>query len=147
MYKREEKTVDEDLEWDQGNQPSKRVKVGMPFAFKKQRSLQHKQVGLSQKVPVKTNVTDLSDRDVAFFSIAATLLFPYMLGLTLAYFLFSFYSGMTLLTFLSIDKDYLYIQLWAMGAYFFITAWMIWVILRTFTNRRYYSSFTLPIPL
>ena len=139
MYKRVEETVDENLEWDQGNES--------PSAFKKQRSVQHKQIGLGQKFPLKTNVTDLSDKDVALFSMAATLLFPYMLGLMLTYFLFSFYGGMTLLAFLGIDKDYFYIQLWGMGAYFFITAWMVRVVLRTFTNKRYYSSRTLPIPL
>ncbi len=147
MYKRVEKIVDENLECAQGNEPSRQVKVGMPSRIKQKKSFQHKQIGLSQKFSVKKNVTDLSNRDVAFFSIAATLLFPYMLGLMLTYFLFSFYGGMSLLAFLGIDKDYLYIQLWVLGAYFFITAWVIWVILRTFTHKRYYSSLTLPIAL
>ena len=147
MYKREEEIVDENLECDQGNEPSKQLKVRLPSGIKQKKSFQHKQVGLSQKFSVKNNVTDLSHRDVAFFSIAATLLFPYMLGLMLTYFLFSFYGGMSLLAFLGIDKDNLSIQLWVLGAYFFITAWMIWIVLRTFTNKRYYSSLTLPTTL
>jgi len=147
MYKRDEEIVDENLEWDQGNEPSKQRKVRLSSGIKQKKSFQHKQIGLSQKFSVKKNVTDLSDADVALFSIAATLIFPYMLGLTLTYFLFSFYGGMSLLTFLSIDKDYLYIQLWGMGSYFFITVWMILAVLRIFTNKRYCSSLTLPIPL
>lgn len=145
MYKRIEEIVDENLEWDQGNEPSKQGKAGMLSGFKKQRSLQHKQGRLGQKFPMKTNVADLSDRDIAFFSIAATLIFPYMLGLMLTYFLFSFYGGMSLLAFLSIDKDYLFIQMWGMGAYFFITTWVIWAVLRTFRNNRSHISLTVPI--
>jgi hypothetical protein len=147
VYRRVEETVDENLEWDQGKELPKEMKAEMPFGFKKQRSFQHKQIGLSQKFPVKTNVADLSDRDVALFSIAATLLFPYMLGLMLTYFLFSFYGDMSLLAFLGIDKDYFYIQLWGMGAYFFITAWVIWAVLRTFRNKRSHISLTVPIHL
>ncbi|PHS36991.1 MAG: hypothetical protein COB07_11735 [Sulfurovum sp.] len=139
MYKRIEDIENEKLEWDQGTEPSKKVKVVMPSGSKKQRS--------SQKFPLKTNVKDLSKRDVALFSMAATLLFPYMLGLMLTYFLFSFYGGMSLLAFLNIDKDYLFIQLWGLGAYFFITTWVIWAILRTFRNKRSYISLTVPIPL
>lgn len=134
MYKRNDEIVDENLEWDQGKEPSEEMRVKMPSGLKKQRSFHHKQVGLSQKFPVKKNVTDLSDRDVTLFSIVAALLFPYMLGLTLTYFLFSFYGGMNLLTFLSIDEDHLHIQLWTMGAYFLITAWVTWAVLKTFRN-------------
>jgi len=132
MYKRNEEIEDENLECGQGKVPSREVRA----AFKKQRSLQYRQVGLSQKFPVKKNVTDLSDKDVTLFSIAATLIFPYMLGLTLTYSLFSFYGGMSLLAFLNIDEDNLHIQLWAMGAYFFITAWVTWAVLKTFRNNR-----------
>ena len=147
MYKREEEIVDENLEYDQCNERSKQVKVRLPSGIKQKKSFQHKQVGLSQKFSVKKNVTDLSDADVALFSIAATLIFPYMLGLMLTYFLFSFYGSMSLLAFLGIDKDYFYIQLWGMGVYFFITAWVIWAVLRTFRNNRSYLSLTVPIPL
>ena len=147
MYKCEVKIAGENLEWDQGNEPSKQVKVGMPSVIKQKKSFQHKQVGLSQKFSVKNNVMDLSNRDITFFSIAATLLLPYMLGLMLTYFLFSFYGGMSLLSFLGIDKDYHSIQMWALGAYFFITAWVIWVVLRILTHKRYYSSHALPIRL
>ena len=147
MYKREEEIVDENLECAQSNEPSKQVKVGMLSGTKQKKSFHHKQVGLSQKFSVKKNVTDLSDADVALFSIAATLLFPYMLGLMLTFFLFSFYGGMSLLSILGIEKDYLSIQLWVLGAYFFITAWVIWVVLRTLTYKRYYSSLALPIRL
>ena len=90
MYKREEEIAGENLEWDQGNGPSKQVKVGMPSGIKQKKSFQHKQIGLSQKFSVKTNATDLSTKDIAFFSIAATLLFPYILGLMLTYFLLTF---------------------------------------------------------
>jgi len=96
---------------------------------------------------VKNNVTEFSSRDITFFSIAATLLFPYMLGLMLTHFLFSFYGGMSLLSFWGIDKDYLSVQLWVLGAYFFIIAWVIWVFIRTLTHKRYYSSFALPVRL
>ena len=114
---------------------------------KEKKSLKHKQVGLNQKFSVKNNVMDLSSRDITFFSIAAILLFPYMLGLMLTYFLFSFYGGISLLSFLGIDKDYFSIQLWVLGAYFFITAWVIWVVLRTLALKRYYSSLALPMHL
>ena len=72
MYKCEEEIVDESLEWDQ----SKQVKVGMLSGTKQKKSLKHKQVGLNQKFSVKNNVMDLSSRDITFFSIAVTLLFP-----------------------------------------------------------------------
>jgi len=139
MYKRADEIVDENLEWDQGTEP--------PSALKKQRSFYHKQFESHQKFPLKTNVTNLSDKDIALFSMAATLLLPYMLGLMLTYFLFSFYGGMSLLAFLSMDKDYLNIQLWGLGSYFFITAWVLWAVLRTFRKNRSYISLTVPVPL
>jgi len=83
MYKCEEEIVDESLEWDQ----SKQVKVGMPYGIKQKKSLKHKQAVFNQKFSVKNNATDLSTKDITFFSIAATLLFPYMLGLMFIFFL------------------------------------------------------------
>ena len=144
MYKRKEDIKDEKLECGQGKAASREVKAEILSGFKKQRSVQHKQVGSSQKFPLKKNVTDFSDRDVVLFSIAATLIFPYMLGLMLTYFLFSFYGGMSLLAFLGIDIDYFFIQLWGLGAYCFITAWVLWTV---FTHKRPHISPAAGMPL
>ena len=104
--------------------------------MKAKKSFHHKQIGLSEKFTVKKNVTGLFTENVALLSIAGIVIVPYILGFVITFFLYSFYGGMTIAGFFTIDKDYLPFQLWSIGAYLFITAWVIWAVLNTFKGDR-----------
>jgi len=54
------------------------------------------------------------------------LMFPYIVGFLISYFLFSFYGGMSIGSFLNIEQGNFQIELWALGAYLFVTLWVIW---------------------
>ena len=140
MYKRDEEIKDESLDWEeQDKQPPeevKQMKLEIPSQAKRQKSFQHKETGLSEKLAVKKNVTSLYNANVALFLGAGILVLPYILGFVITYFLFAFYGGMTIGGFVNIDKAYLPFQLWSMGAYLLVTAWLIWAVLNTFKKDR-----------
>ena len=55
--------------------------------------------------------------------------FPYVVGFCISYFLFYFYGGMPIDSFLGLQQNHLPIQMWSIGAYIFITVWLIWAII------------------
>lgn len=57
------------------------------------------------------------------------VVFPYIVGFCISYFLFYFYGGMPIDSFLGLDQNYLAIEMWSMGAYIFITVWVIWTVI------------------
>ena len=92
MYKREEEIVEENLESEkQSTQPPKEMKVRVPSKIKQEKSFQHNQVGLNDKLALKKEVTSLYTANVALFFIAGIVIIPYILGFVLTYFLFAFY--------------------------------------------------------
>jgi hypothetical protein len=55
--------------------------------------------------------------------------FPYIVGFCISYFLFYFFGGMPIDSFLGLDQNYLAFEMWSIGAYIFITVWVIWTVI------------------
>ena len=140
MYKRNENIEDDNLEWeDQDKQHSQTedVKVSKPLVSPKiqdQSALLEEYKGLNHNSGMKRKTMTILDENITLFSIVGLLVFPYLLGFLITFLLYSFYGGMTISSFFFIDKDYLPLQLWSIGAYLFVTAWLIWAFFQNLTR-------------
>lgn len=81
-----------------------------------------------EKFNVKRKVTYLAEENPELFFIFSILTFPYIVGFLACYFLFYFYGGMTISSFFLIQQGHLQIELFAIGAYLFVTLGVIWAI-------------------
>lgn len=73
-------------------------------------------------------MTGFINQNSEISSLFAVVVFPYILGFCFSYFLFYFYGGMSIGSFLGMEQNHLFIEMWSIGAYIFITAWVIWAI-------------------
>ena len=136
MYKRVEKIQEENLDWDQ---PKKNLieessvaneKVIFSPGFQKKRSVWQRIFALD----MQKSLMNLFEKNVEVSSFMSILLLPYFVGFVLAYILFYSYGGMTVIGFLSLEKDHILLQLWSIGAYMFVTLWVMWAFSQIVQN-------------
>lgn len=136
MYKRVEKIEDENLDWDQSNKKLiiessvNNEKVIFSPEFKKKRSLWQRISALD----IQKSFLKLFEKNVEVSSFVSVLVIPYFVGFVLAYILFYSYGGMTVIGFLSLEKDHILLQLWSIGAYIFVTLWVMWAFSKIVQN-------------
>ncbi|GEM_PF-2190763 len=139
MYVREEKIEEENLDWgaltkvsndnqDKLIEDLKEETAQPPASKKKKMFLNHsaKIDKIGQKFTIKSKLTDLFKQNSEIALLLGMLFIPYILGFVISYFLFYFYGGMPISNFLSVQHEF---ELWSIGAYLFVTAWLIWAIL------------------
>jgi len=129
MYARNEAIEEESLDWEgKGKHSPKSL-----FAPKinDQSALLEEYKGLNHKSGKKRKIMTIFDENSKLSSFIGLLIFPYVLGFVLTYLLFYLYGGMTVGGFIDIKKDYLVLQLWSIGAYLFVTMWVIWAFFRS----------------
>jgi len=128
MYKRVEKIEEENLDWDQ---PKRNLieessveseKIIFSPGFKKKRSVWQRIYALD----IQKSLIKLFEKNVEVSSFVSVLIIPYFVGFVLAYILFYSYGGMAIIGFLSLEKDHILLQLWSIGAYIFVTLWVMW---------------------
>ncbi len=138
MYRRVEQIEEENLDWDQ--QPEMQVKeihgqkenVISPPAFKSKKTLlQH-----ITELNIEKRLIKLFNRNMEIASFLAVLLLPYFVGFLFAYMLFYTYGDMSIIGFLSIEKDHILLQLWSIGAYLFVTSWVFWAFSQIVQNSK-----------
>lgn len=128
MYKRVEQIEEENLDWDQQHtrqiEAMRVQKENVIFSphFKSKKTLWQSITELDiQKILMKT-----LEKNMELSSLMGVLLLPYFVGFLFGYVLFYSYGGMSFIGFLSMDKEFLLLQLWSIGAYMFVTSWVFW---------------------
>ncbi len=128
MYKRVEQIEEENLDWDQQNlglieelQVQKENVIFSPTFKSKIRLWQS-----ITELDIQKRMMKLLEKNLEISSFMGILLLPYLVGFLVGYALFHNYGGMTIMDFLSIEKDHILFQLWSIGAYLFVTLWVFW---------------------
>ena len=130
MYKREEHIEEENLDWEksQTEQIEKKTKKKEQVIFtpnqKSKRSIWQSIATFDMQEKSKHFV----EKNKQLSSFMGVLLLPYFVGFIILYLLFYSYGGMSLMSFLNLDKDFLLVHLWSIGAYIFITLWVFWAV-------------------
>lgn len=136
MYKRVEKIQEENLDWDQPKRnlivesSMENEKIIFSPGFKKKRSVWQS----ITEFDIEKRLTRFVEKNTELSSLMGLLLLPYFVGFVLAYILFYSYGGMTIIGFLSFEKDHILLQLWSIGAYIFVTLWVMWAFSKIAQN-------------
>lgn len=144
MYKRVEKIEEENLDWDQSEKSLieessvENEKVILSPGFKKKRSVWQSITEFN----MQKKMMNLFEKNLEVSSFVSILLLPYFVGFVLTYMLFYSYGGMTIIGFLSLEKDHILLQLWSIGAYMFVTLWVMWAFSKIVQN----GKKMLPLP-
>lgn len=139
MYKRKEVIEQEDLDWDNKTRDSyedRAVKVSRPPNEKRKKIFLNVETEIEKK-NVKQSTVMTFFNEYEYLSLALMIfMIPYLVGLLFNAVLFYIYSGITLVKVFSIEKQNNIFELWSVGAYTFVTSWMIWIIFKTFKEGR-----------
>ncbi|HIQ47900.1 MAG TPA: hypothetical protein EYH57_09840 [Sulfurovum sp.] len=126
MYKREEHIEEENLDWEksQTEEIEKKTKKTAHVIFtpnqKSKQSIWQSIATFDMQAKSKHFV----EKNIQLSSFMGVLLLPYFVGFIILYLLFYTYGGMSLMSFLNLDTDFLLLHLWSIGAYIFITLWV-----------------------
>ena len=131
MYARTETIEEENLDWEMNpaamlkNMDTKITKIAMPSMSKEKKMFFTNSIDLKGKFNLK-KLTQFLDTNPELSLLFSILTFPYMVGFFISYFLFYHYGGMSIESFLNIEKGNIHIEFWSIGAYLFITVGVIW---------------------
>lgn len=134
MYARTEMIEEENLDWDMHpatmleKMDVKRTKVTMPSMSKEKKLFFPENIDLKGKFNLK-KLTHFLDTNPELSLLFSMVTFPYIVGFFISYFLFYFYGGMSIESFLNIEKGNIHFEFWSIGAYIFITIGVIWAAL------------------
>jgi hypothetical protein len=134
MYARTEMIEEENLDWDMHpatmleKMDAKITKIAMPSMSKEKKRFFPENIDLKGKFNVK-KLTHFLDTNPELSLLFSMVTFPYIVGFFISYFLFYFYGGMSIESFLNIEKGNIHIEFWSIGAYIFITVGVIWAAL------------------
>jgi len=137
MYGRKENMDVENLDWECHISPSlinKKVpikEVILPSVPQQDEIPFHEKNDSSNNLDIIKKATHLIDENSRFFIIFALLIFPYIVGFFLSYFLFYLYGDMSMRDFLIIQQEHPYIETWGIGMYLLITVWTAWMLAGT----------------
>ena len=128
MYKRVEQIEEENLDWDQQDtrltEAAQGQKENIIFSpkFKSKKAVWPS----INKLEIEKMSMKFIENNMGLSSFMGVLILPYFVGFLFGYILFYSYGGMSLIGFLSMDKEFLLLQLWSIGAYLFVTSWVFW---------------------
>ncbi len=138
MYARIENIEEECLDWESRLVPSfekmnkEITEVMLPSVSKHRKMFLNEIVSFKGKVNVKRNITNLFDENLELSLLFSIVTLPYIVGFLVSYFLFYYYGGMQIDSFMGMQEGHLYIEAWSIGAYFFITVGVIWALLNPY---------------
>lgn len=138
MYQRVDKIEEENLDW---NQPKVRLPKETPSIKKKDSNppmIENKK-SLNQSNDVedlKLRVSRSIDKNMEITSFFGVILLPYFVGFLVVYILFFIYADMTIIGFFSIEKNYLLLQMWSIGAYLLVALWLLWTFSEILFNSK-----------
>lgn len=74
-------------------------------------------------------LTHFLDKNLELSLLFSIVSLPYIVGSCISYFLFYYYGGMPIESFIGLNQNHISLEMWSMGAYLFITIWVFWIIL------------------
>lgn len=123
MYARTETIEEENLDWEANPAAMlRKMDVKITEASMPSMSQEKKKFNLKKM----THFLEANPELSLLFSIVSL---PYTVGFIISYFLFYYYGGMSIESFLNIEKGSIHIEFWSIGAYIFITVGVIWAAL------------------
>lgn len=132
MYARIEIIEEENLDW---GSLSARALETMDVEITESTISEQIEIFLNRSVDFITGMFNIKKMSHFFYKnselslLLSIVTFPYIVGFCISYFLFYFYGGMPIDSFLGLDQNHLSIEMWSMGTYIFITGWVIWTVL------------------
>lgn len=139
MYKRKEVIEEEHLDW---NVPSQDENINKhqevpSVPIPKTKSNLSTDKTYVEDIPEKQNkiIDFLYKYEYLSLGIIVIIL-PYLVGLFFNFVLFYVYSGISLAKVFNIDTNHNVFELWTIGAYTFITLWMIWILLKILNEKK-----------
>ena len=138
MYKRVEQIEEENLDWDQQHMRQinetrgQEENVIFSPAFNKKKTVWETII----EYDIEKKLMKFFNKNMELASFMGVLLLPYFIGFWIAYALFYSYGDMTIIGFLSFEKDHLLVQLWSIGAYLFVTSWVFWAFSQVLQNSK-----------
>lgn len=131
MYVRQEHIEEENLDWGElakasvvkQNNALEETKEGdvKSSVSKQKKPFLNNRAKMGRKFNIKNELNDLLKQNAEISLLLGIVLVPYILGFAISYFLFFFYGGVSIVSFLSIPQAPSAIELWSIGAYLFIT--------------------------
>lgn len=141
MYVREETIEEENLDWGEhlekindatDEKIEETIHVIHPDSKKNKIHFHNR---INRKLNLKQSIMNVAD-DYSELSLLFSILFvPYLVGFVVSYLLFFIYGGMPIGSFLTIEKGNFHVELWSIGAYFFVTLGVIGTVLLHFKER------------
>ena len=135
MYKRDEVIEEEDLDWEGHSKDlveENHEQVPLRSNSKRKRRPLHQEVSFDKKLSIMNYFNGNEYLLLALF----VLIVPYLVGFLFNASLFYMYSGISLGKVFGIANTYKIIELWTIGAYTFITIWIVWILVKTFIESR-----------
>ena len=124
MYRRKENIEVENLDWESHPSPSPTPKNTLieetKIPFKDEEDKVFGYTGGKEK--------DFLNDHLKLVLSFTLLIFPYILGFILTYFLYYVYGGMNIIDFIIMLQGSLYLQLWVIGMYLVIVFGIIWTL-------------------
>lgn len=132
MYTRKENIEEENLDWSEHHEPKDAEKEVTRHVIhpdsEENKTTFINNVQSNRKLNLKKSIIRFSTEYTGISLILSILFLPYIVGFLISYFLFYFYGGMSIGSFMNIQGN-LYMGFWSIGAYLFITAGVIWAVL------------------
>lgn len=114
MYSRKENIEAEHIDWESHTSPS---------PFKSEEDKEFDYIGGKKR--------DFLDENLKLVFLFSFLLFPYVIGFLLFYFVFFVYGGMNIIDFIMMQQGSFYFASWATGMYLLLTAGIIGVLVKS----------------
>ncbi len=134
MYARIETIEEECLDWKNHLAPhyekiyEEVTEAVLPPVSQDRKAFLNNSVLFNNKLDIRRKITTFLNQNLELTLLFSILTLPYIVGFLISYFLFYFYGGMSISSFISI-QGHLCIGFWSIGAYLFITAGVIWTVL------------------
>ena len=139
MYKRDEKIEEEQLDWDEESTPKtdeKELTVIKPYEPRPKNYSSKDEGKYYYELPKQSSLESFLEKYEILTLVSGGLLLPYIVGLLFNSALFYMYSGVTIAKIFSVNKNPTIFELWTIGAYFFVTLWLIGIVMKILFGKR-----------
>ena len=137
VYKRKVTIVKEHLDWEDHTDESLKKKIlkgsnaVLSPAVKQNKTDLNKKSDSDKKLYAERKETTFSDKNSKLFLIFTVLVFPYIIGFLVCYFIFYYYAAVPIDHFFNMQRGYDHIELWTIGIYLFVAVGMLWIVVKS----------------
>jgi len=132
MYVRKQLIEEENLDWgehlEKNQDETQEIRHNIHSDSEENKIIFNNIVNVVRNFNIKRSIANFLNEYSEFALMASIVIFPYIVGFSISYFLFHFYGGMSISSFVGMQGQ-LYMGFWSIGAYLFITAGLIWAVL------------------